>query len=368
MATYGMKDASNLLLVKRGTMQPILKADYANTTNVEWKSDRVYAKKKGVNAVAWDSARTGELTMETEIFDLKLLAIAAGDMNMKQGSDDIFKTEKFVLKNDRLIKLENTPMEGSVSVFRLKRDGITHDQTIPQLMDGEAGSVPVMVSDVSVSAKDTEADITWSAAKGANSYVVYRDGVQVGQPVTTSFKDANLTPEKEYKYTVAAVNTNGTSAKSAEVVITTAAQGTDTVGKAVTATPQAIEEAKKTAEVVSANGLNFRITENGGIQLSEAAVVGAQYVVYYMTRMDNVSSFTVAADKFADNFEIYADSYIRDQQTGKDHFAQIHYTNAKPQGTFTFGQDATKAANLSIKFDLMPDENNEMATYKFIED
>ena len=44
MATYGMKDACNLTLVKRGTNEVVLHSDYANTTNVEWKSDRVYAK------------------------------------------------------------------------------------------------------------------------------------------------------------------------------------------------------------------------------------------------------------------------------------------------------------------------------------
>src|SRR5699024_8344675 len=114
------------------------------------------------------------------------------------------------------------------------KDGLSHEQAIPQLVDGADGSVPKMVTDVSVSAKDTTADITWASAKGANSYIVYRDGVQVGQPVSTSFTDSNLVPEKEYKYTVSAVNNNGTSPKSAEVVITTATSGTEVAGKAVT--------------------------------------------------------------------------------------------------------------------------------------
>lgn len=367
MATYGMKDAANIIIVKRGTKTPILKADYANTTGAEWKSERVWAKKKGANAIAWDSARTGTLTMDTELFDLKLLALVAGD-ELHQGASEVFKNEKFRLQSDHLINLQYKPLEGSVSVFKLKDDGLAHDQAIPQLMDGENGSIPLMVTGVSVSAKDTTAAITWSAAKGANSYVVFRDGVQIGQPVTNSFTDADLAPQKQYKYTVEAINTNGTSPKSAEVIVTTAAKGTEEAGQAVTATEEAVKQAEANAKVVSANGVNFKITEAGGIQLSDSCPVNAQYVVYYAANIDGVSSFAVNAEKFADNFEIYADCIIRDQQEGKDHFSQIHYTNVKPEGSFTIGQDATKATSLSLKFDLMPDENGDMATYKFIED
>lgn len=367
MATYGIKDASNIVIVERGTKNPILRADYANATSAEWKSDRVYAKKKGVNAIAWDSARTGTLTMDTEIFDLRLLALVAGD-KLREGSSEIFKNEKFRLKSDRLISLNKKPMDGSVSVFKLKADGIGHEMAIPQMVDGGEGSIPLMVKEVAVSAKDTTAEITWSAVAGADSYIVYRDGAKVGQPVTTSFSDADLKPQTEYKYTVVAMNANGISPKSAEVVVTTAAQGTDTAGEAVRATKEATEKAEANAKAMSANGVNFKVTESGNLQLSDQCPVDADYVVYYAAMEDGVSEFSVDATKFADNVEIYADCFIRDQQEGKDHFSQIHYTNAKPEGSFTIGQDATKAASLSLKFDLMPDENNELATYKFIED
>lgn len=367
MATYGMKDAANIIIVKRGTMQPILKADYANTTSAEWKSDRVWAKKKGVNAIAWDSARTGTLTMETELFDLRLLALVAGD-ELHQGASEMFKNERFQLNKDRQIRLANKPLDGTVSVFKLESDGLTHEQKVPQLMDGSEGTIPAMPTEVSVSAKDTTAEITWPATQGATSYVVYRDGIQIGQPVGTSYSDSDLTPEKQYKYVVVAVNNNGNSPKSAEVVITTAARGTETAGESVKATEDAIKKATADAKVVSANGLNFKVLEGGLIQLSDAAPVGAKYVVYYAANVDGVSEFTVEAEKFADNFEIYADCIIRDQQNGEDHVSQIHYTNAKPEGTFTIGQDATKATSLSLKFDLMPDEEGKMATYKYITD
>lgn len=368
MATYGMKDASNLTVVKRGTKEVVLHADYANTTNVEWKSDRVYAKKKGANAIAWDAARTGTLTVETEVFDLKLMALVAGDTELHEGAKEVFQREKFALTSDHMIRLGKSPVPGSISVFKLKPDGETHEQNIPQQVSGDAGSAPVMVTEVSVSAKDTTAAITWNAAKGATSYVVYRDGSRIGQPVTTTFNDSNLTPQHEYKYTVVATNANGDSPKSAVVVVTTAAAGTEAAGAAVKATDEAKTAAEKEANVLSQNGLNFVVQESGNVlRLSDQAVVGASYVVYYVANVDGVSSFTIAGNKFADNYEIIADSHIRDQQTGRDHFAQIHYKNAKPEGSFNFNQNSKEPTSLSIKFDLMPDENDEMAVYKFIE-
>lgn len=365
--SYGMKDAANVTIVKRGTHEPVLFADYANTTSVEWKADRVYAKKKGANAIAWDANRTGELTIETELFDLKLMALIAGDDDLHKGQNDIFKREAFTLTSDRLIKLSNTPISGSISVFKLGDDGLTHEMTIPQLVDGSAASVPTMVTDVAVTPHDKTAVIMWSASTGATSYVVLRDGVKVGEPVGTTYTDADLTPNKQYKYTVVAVNNNGSAPKSAEVVITTTAEGAS-AGEAVHATEQAKKDAEKNAAVVSANGLNFKVTDHGGIQLSDAAVVGARYAVYYMTKMDGVSSYTINAQKFADNFEIYADCFIRDKEKGQDHLAQMHYMNAKPEGSFTFSQNSKEPTSLSIKFDLLPDENNNMATYKYIED
>jgi len=56
-------------------------------------------------------------------------------------------------------------------------------------------------------------NLTWSAAtdpeSGVPGYNVYRDGVLVASPTTTSFSDLGLTPNTSYSYTVAAVNGAG---------------------------------------------------------------------------------------------------------------------------------------------------------------
>lgn len=367
MATYAMKDASDLTLVERGTNKVIFKADYANTTNVEWKADRVFAKKKGANAVAFDAARTAEMTVESEIFDFRLLAILAGD-KLNRGANDVFQSERFTLTDDRLIKLAHTPEAGTISVFRLNSDGITHDQSVPQVSDGTSSSVPAMPTDVAVSAKDTTADVSWGTVNGATSYLVYRDGAQIAQPTGTTFKDSDLKPQTTYKYQVVAVNAAGPSSFSAEVVVKTAVAGTESAGAAVKATPEAINAATKDAEVLNANGLNFKVKDNGQLQLSDAAVTGAEYVVYYVSKLDGVSNFTIEAQRFANNYEIYADAWVVERETGEKHFVQVHYPNAKPQGNFTFNQNSKEPTSLSIKFDLLPNEKDQMAIWNIIED
>lgn len=368
MSTYGLKDASNITFVKRGTTTPVLYIDYANQTNTQWQSNRVYAKKKGTQAIAWDSARTGKLTIQTEMFDLRLLAMMAGDDDLHKGTNTIFKRKVFQLRGDRLIDLGAKPVEGSVSVFRVDdKDKREHITEIPMLVSGDASSVPQMVTDVAVSAKDTTATITWSSTANATSYVVYRNGVATGYPVGTSFNDSNLTPETEYKYTVVAKNEAGQSVQSAEVVITTATSGTKEAGAAVKATEDAIKKAQENASGANLNGLYFKMTDGGnGIQLSGEAVVGAAYAVYYVVKQDGVSSYTINALKFATNYEIYADAVIRSQD-GEDKFAQIHFTNVKPAANVTFNQNSEQVTSLSLEFDLLADENNDQAIYEYIE-
>lgn len=368
MSTYGLKDASNITFVKRGTTTPVLYIDYANQTNTQWQSNRVYAKKKGTQAIAWDSARTGKLTIQTEMFDLRLLAMMAGDDDLHKGTNTIFKRKVFQLQGDRLIDLGVKPVEGSVSVFRVDdKDKREHITEIPMLVSGDAGSVPQMVTDVAVSAKDTTATITWSSTANATSYVVYRNGVAIGYPAGTSFNDSNLTPETKYTYTVVAKNGAGQSVQSAEVVITTATSGTHAAGVAVKATREAIQKAQENASGASLNGLYFKMTQGGnGIQLSDEAVVGAAYAVYYVVKQDGVSSYTINALKFATNYEIYADAVIRSRD-GEDKFAQIHFTNVKPAANVTFNQNSEQVTSLSLEFDLLADENNDQAIYEYIE-
>ncbi|MFE1311573.1 chitinase [Streptomyces sp. NPDC058755] len=65
--------------------------------------------------------------------------------------------------------------------------------------------------------------LSWSAATGATSYAVYRDGVKVQTASGTSATVTGLAPSTAYSFQVTASNDAGESAKSAAVTATTTA-------------------------------------------------------------------------------------------------------------------------------------------------
>lgn len=371
MTTYAMKDAVNVVLISKKTKKPFLKADYANETTTEWQSERVFATKKGANAVAWDSARQGTFKLNSELFDLKLLAMAMGSELDEAGTSELFHSEIITIPEagDPVIALGNKVQDGTLSIFKLKEDLLEHDgDEVPAQITGGAASVPTLVENVSITANDTSAKLTWGAADGATSYIVLRDGAKVGQPSGTTYTDSGLTAQKEYTYTVLGVNSFGQGPASAEVKITTAADGATEQGAVVNATEEAIQAAKDAADALSGvGGLNYVLLDFQQVQFSKDAVPGDNFVAYYASEHDGMASITVEADKFSDAFEIYGEGRLRDQENGQDHWMQVYFPNARPQSNFTFTQSAKEPTTVEITFDLMPDKNGKMAKYTFID-
>jgi chitodextrinase len=88
--------------------------------------------------------------------------------------------------------------------------------------------VPIAPTNL-LSPKQTAAtvNLTWQAPKytggsAVSHYLVYRNGIVVGEPNMTSFTDTGLNPKTTYSYSVAAVNTTGhTSQMSNSLSVTT---------------------------------------------------------------------------------------------------------------------------------------------------
>ena len=115
------------------------------------------------------------------------------------------------------------------------------------------------------------------------------------------------------------------------------------------------------------NGTELTVTTDYTISTNEITVTngeaGEKIVVYYMQSQTSAKSFTIESDKFPENFEVYADTMIRNT-AGDDEFVQIHYLNVKPQSNFTITLDANNITTLSITFDVLKDSNsNDMAEY-----
>lgn len=69
---------------------------------------------------------------------------------------------------------------------------------------------------------DTTASLSWNAVGGAASYALYRNGTKVASPAGTTHTDTGLTAGTAYRYTVAAVDSDGTAGTaSAQVTATT---------------------------------------------------------------------------------------------------------------------------------------------------
>ncbi|WP_461199371.1 fibronectin type III domain-containing protein [Enterococcus sp. N249-2] len=367
MAIYGMKDAANLIMVSKKTKQPAMYIDYANATSSEWSSESVYATKKGANAIRWDGSRNGTLTLETEMFDFGLLAMVMGS-DIKEGRSDIFTRVEATLDSTRQVKIgEAVSVDGeSISILKLKDDKVEHDG-LPLYNESSAKiNLPGQVKDVTVAVNDTTAKINFPKATTATSYQITRDNEVIAEVSATEFVDTGLTAEKEYTYTVVSVNEYGKGAASAKVIPTTSASG-------VTALTQFVATAQAKIDAVSNTGMvnppetgavTFSYSD-GIVEFNEQAVPGDSYAIYFMNTTENVRTLTIDANKFADSYEIFADSQIREQDTSNDILVQMHYFNAKPQSNFTLTQSSTEPTSLSIVFDLMP-VGDKLAEFKAI--
>ena len=372
MVLYGMKDAANLILRDKETGLPALYIGYANATSTEWASDQVYATAKGTNAIRWDNSRTGTLTVDTEVFDLGLLAMVMGS-GIKEGSITAMERRDAVLNESLSVSIgDGIGIDGtSIQAFRLERAGDSEHVGLPLFNQSTSESnLPPQVTNVSVTTTDTSARVTFDRINNATGYLVFRNGAEIADTVTATYTDTTVEPSTAYTYTVRAYNDFGQGPESAVVSVTTGEEGTeDEVMN--TATTEAITEAAGNTGIVEgpdSGAVTF--SYNAGVVTFSNANPGDAYAIYFMERVDRARTLTVGADTFAGAYEIYGDARIRPQSGTADELIRIHYPNARPQSNFTLTQSATEPTSLSIVFDLFPETNEDgesvLAEFHFI--
>jgi hypothetical protein len=90
-------------------------------------------------------------------------------------------------------------------------------------------TIPATPTGISASAGNQQVALTWNSSGGATSYTVSRSTTsggpytKIASPTTTTYTDPNLTNGTTYYYVVAAANSAGSSANSAQVSATPAA-------------------------------------------------------------------------------------------------------------------------------------------------
>lgn len=126
---FALKDACNVLITSRSTNKPFLYADYLNSCSLSVSSEPVFARAKGVNKITFNGAKTGTFTMETEIFEIKYLALILGGSVSKEAGK-FAKRHTGILTEEGQITLPEVPVAGSISAFVLGRDGKEHVEEI----------------------------------------------------------------------------------------------------------------------------------------------------------------------------------------------------------------------------------------------
>jgi fibronectin type 3 domain-containing protein len=101
--------------------------------------------------------------------------------------------------------------------------GVSPDSNEVSVSPGSTTAAPPAPSGLTANPADSEIDLTWNPSAGATSYSIYRGtapggegATPVGTSTTDSFNDTGLTNGTGYYYTVAATNSGGASAKTAE--------------------------------------------------------------------------------------------------------------------------------------------------------
>ena len=104
---------------------------------------------------------------------------------------------------------------GNVSKSDIQHVYVEDDGTEPEDPPGQPQNL------VATALSGSQISLAWTAASNAASYVVKRDGSEVGTTAATNYTDSGLLPLTDYSYTVLARNGTGDSAESASASATT---------------------------------------------------------------------------------------------------------------------------------------------------
>jgi len=126
---FGILNASEVKLFDKATDKISLKVLQANEMSLDIKSSQVTAKEQGADAITWNLAKEGTLTLKTETTTFAQLAEMLGSeegLLLNTTPENYDRSETFTVATDGTIDctLKNTPLTNSVvSINLLTQDG-----------------------------------------------------------------------------------------------------------------------------------------------------------------------------------------------------------------------------------------------------
>lgn len=122
---FGIKHCGMLSFVNNVTKNEDLYCDYANSSEFSISGETVDALGQGTAYVSWDKPKEGTGTLNLQISSMEMMALANGS-TLENKQQQFYNREEFTLSTgtDKLT-LKDTPLEGSVKVYKLASDKVT---------------------------------------------------------------------------------------------------------------------------------------------------------------------------------------------------------------------------------------------------
>lgn len=108
-ANFANREVADLMLVDYSTKKLFLNVDWANVTSTSFEGDRVFATggQGAPNRVQFDCSRTGTLTIEAQVYPVKVFQMLSGN--------DLGTTANF-LKREKVTAADTTKLEVSAEI------------------------------------------------------------------------------------------------------------------------------------------------------------------------------------------------------------------------------------------------------------
>lgn len=120
---------------------------------------------------------------------------------------------------------------------------------------------------------------------------------------------------------------------------------------------------KQTVGTPASNPNEYSIATDTVTLNATTAPEGTKIIVYYSKASEaTAEQLRITATDFPESYHITGDIMIRPKK-GVDQFFQMDWKNARPMPNFEITLDSSSPTNLSVEFDLFPDENGDLATY-----
>lgn len=121
-ANFANREVADLMLVDYSTKKLFLNVDWANVTSTSFEGDRVFATggQGAPNRVQFDGSRTGTLTIEAQVYPVKVFQMLSG--NDLGTTANFLKREKVTAADTTKLKVSAEIASTAVQVFKADDD------------------------------------------------------------------------------------------------------------------------------------------------------------------------------------------------------------------------------------------------------